>query len=117
MVLYYFIQESIWEISHFQVARLTDGYDEISLTDKFTVISNNENRIYQASDLGLDSVSPEDLHGGNTIEEAAEIFTTILSGKGTTKQNQVVLANAAFSIKTFKPESTFESCLMKPNNH
>lgn len=87
-----------------------DGYDEISLTGKFTIVNNQETKTYEASDLGLQAVSAEDLFGGKTVEEAAHIFTSILDGNGTSSQNQVVLTNAAFSIQTFKPEQSFEIC-------
>jgi len=87
-----------------------DGYDEISLTDKFTIINNHGTKTYNTTDLGLQAVSPDDLFGGNTVEEAAHIFTSILDGKGTQQQNQVVLTNAAFCIQIFKPEQSFEIC-------
>lgn len=87
-----------------------DGYDEISLTGKFTIVNNQGTTTYEASDLGLQAVSAEDLFGGKTVEEAAHIFTSILDGNGTSSQNQVVLTNAAFSIQTFKPEQSFEIC-------
>ena len=87
-----------------------DGYDEISLTDKFTILNNQGSTTYEAADLGLESVKAQDLYGGNTVEEAAHIFTSILDRKGTKSQNQVVLANAAFCIQTFNPDQSFTSC-------
>lgn len=48
--------------------------------------------------LGKRMVSPEDISGGNSVEEAAKIFTTILKGDGTWAQNAVVLANAAMAL-------------------
>ncbi|HLG39871.1 MAG TPA: hypothetical protein VI461_09395, partial [Chitinophagaceae bacterium] len=44
-------------------------------------------------------VSPEDINGGNSVEEAAKIFSTILKGEGTWAQNAVVLANAAMALQ------------------
>jgi anthranilate phosphoribosyltransferase len=42
-----------------------------------------------------------DIEGGTTIEEsAAQLFTTIISGKGTEAQNNVVCANAGMVIAT-----------------
>lgn len=87
-----------------------DGYDEISLTGKFTIVNSLGTKTYDPSDLGLESVSPEELFGGNSVEEAADIFRSILEGNGTHSQNQVVLTNAAFSIQTFKPKQSFENC-------
>ena len=48
--------------------------------------------------LGKRMVTQYDIHGGNTVEEAAKIFTTILKGEGTWAQNAVVLANAAMAL-------------------
>ncbi len=43
-------------------------------------------------------VSPSDIYGGNSPEEAAKIFLDILKGKGSWAQNAVVLANAAMAL-------------------
>ena len=44
----------------------------------------------------------EQLHGGETIEEAAGIFNKILKGDGSEAQNNAVLANAGLAIATVK---------------
>ena len=51
-----------------------------------------------AEQIGKRVVSPVDLHGGATVEEAAKIFLRILKGEGTWAQNAVVLANAAMAL-------------------
>ena len=43
------------------------------------------------------------------MEEAAKIFITILSGKGTQMQNDVVFSNAALAISMMKNISIDES--------
>jgi anthranilate phosphoribosyltransferase len=48
--------------------------------------------------LGKRMVSPQDISGGNSVEEAAKIFIKILQGEGTWAQNAVVLANAAMGL-------------------
>jgi anthranilate phosphoribosyltransferase len=48
--------------------------------------------------LGKRMVSPSDIYGGTTPEEAAKIFHQILKGKGTWAQNAVVFANAAMAL-------------------
>ncbi|HEY6064399.1 MAG TPA: anthranilate phosphoribosyltransferase, partial [Chitinophagaceae bacterium] len=55
-------------------------------------------QIMTPEQLGKRMVSPQDIHGGNSVEEAAKIFTTILNGEGTWAQNAVVLANAAMAL-------------------
>ena len=43
-------------------------------------------------------VMPEDIYGGNTVEEAAHLFAKIIKGEGSFAQNAVVLANAAMAL-------------------
>lgn len=75
-----------------------DGYDEISLTNDTKVITNQGERIMTPEQLGKRLVSAEDITGGNSIDEAAKIFLTILKGEGSWAQNAVVLANAAMGL-------------------
>lgn len=92
----------------FTIIHSLDGYDEISLTNDTKVITNEGERIMTPEQLGKRMVSPEDISGGNSVEDAAKIFTTILKGDGTFAQNAVVLANAAMALhctgnyKTYK---------------
>jgi anthranilate phosphoribosyltransferase len=82
----------------FTIIHTLDGYDEISLTNDTKVITNEGERIMTPEQLGKRMVSPQDISGGNSVEEAAKIFTTILKGEGTWAQNAVVLANAAMAL-------------------
>jgi anthranilate phosphoribosyltransferase len=43
-------------------------------------------------------VSATDIHGGNTVEDAAKLFLRIIRGDGSWAQNAVVLANAAMAL-------------------
>lgn len=82
----------------FTIIHSLDGYDEVSLTNDTKVISNNGERIATPEELGKRSVVPEDIYGGNTVEEAAKIFKRVIKGEGTWAQNAVVLANAAMAL-------------------
>ena len=82
----------------FTIIHSLDGYDEISLTNDTKVITNKGEQIMTPEQLGKRMVSPQDIHGGNTVEGAAKIFLTILKGEGTWAQNAVVLANAAMGL-------------------
>jgi len=82
----------------FTIIHGLDGYDEISLTNDTKVITNEGEQIMTAEQLGKRMVSPQDISGGNSVEEAAKIFATILRGEGTWAQNAVVLANAAMAL-------------------
>jgi anthranilate phosphoribosyltransferase len=84
--------------SAFTIIHSLDGYDEISLTNDTKVITNKGEKIMSAEVLGKRTVSATDLYGGNSVEEAAKIFMTILRGEGTWAQNAVVLANAAMAL-------------------
>lgn len=88
-----------------------DGYDEISLTDNFRVISKVKEEILSPSDLMLEKINSIDLDGGATLEDSVRIFMNVLENKATKAQKNAVLANAIFGIKCFHPEKTFEECL------
>lgn len=75
-----------------------NGYDEISLTGPFKLFSNLGEDQLEPADLNLPLVNAEDISGGDTVKEAAEIFMRILEGKGTPQQNAVVIANAGMAL-------------------
>jgi anthranilate phosphoribosyltransferase len=92
----------------FIIIHSLDGYDEISLTNDTKVITEEGERIMSPEELGKRMVSPNDISGGNSVEEAAKIFSKILSGEGTWAQNAVVLANAAMALYGTKAYSTYD---------
>ena len=96
--------------SAFTIIHGLDGYDEISLTGDTKVITNAGEKIYSAEDLGKRAVSPMDIYGGNSVEEAAKIFMTILKGGGTWAQNAVVLANAAMALQCTAKYKNYDEC-------
>jgi anthranilate phosphoribosyltransferase len=82
----------------FTIIHGLDGYDEISLTGDTKVITNQGEKIMTPEELGRRMVNATDIYGGNTVEEAAKIFTRILKVEGSWAQNSVVLANAAMAL-------------------
>lgn len=88
-----------------------DGYDEISLTGEFKVKTNSMEKIFSPSDLGFARVSPDELYGGTTVEEARRTFDNVLQNKALEGQKHVVLANAAFAIKVIEQDKPLEECL------
>jgi anthranilate phosphoribosyltransferase len=94
----------------FTIIHTLDGYDEISLTGDAKVITNKGEKILTPEDLGKRPVSPEDIHGGNSVEEAAKIFLKILKGEGTWAQNAVVIANAAMALQCIGKYKDYEVC-------
>ncbi|GAB4238623.1 MAG: anthranilate phosphoribosyltransferase [Ekhidna sp.] len=84
----------------FAIVHSLDGYDEVSLTSDFKCITNTSEGMLSAREMGLPAYQPQELHGGDTIKEAANIFTKILDGEGTDAQQDVVIANAGLAIAT-----------------
>jgi anthranilate phosphoribosyltransferase len=92
----------------FGVVHALDGYDEVSLTGSFKLITNSGESILSPEDLGLATVNARELFGGETLKESMEIFQDILEGKGTQVQRNVVLANAGLALATARELSPQE---------
>ena len=75
-----------------------DGYDEVSLTGPFKMLSNQNEKMLFPEDLGFKTWPQEALWGGKTVEDSAEIFIQVLQREGTEAQNEVVTANAGLAI-------------------
>lgn len=95
----------------FAVVNNLDGYDEISLTDEFKVMTNRYETIYRPSDLGFPVTRQEELYGGNTPEAAARIFDNVLENQATRAQTDCVLINASFAIQAIEPMKPIEECV------
>ncbi|MBT8376855.1 MAG: anthranilate phosphoribosyltransferase [Bacteroidia bacterium] len=85
---------------NYAVVHALDGYDEISLTGPTKVITNTSEVLFSPEDLNVPNIQPQDIFGGNTVEDAANLFLSIIDGKGTESQNNVVCANAGLAIAT-----------------
>jgi anthranilate phosphoribosyltransferase len=92
----------------FTIIHSLDGYDEISLTSDTKVITAKGEKVLSAEQIGKRVVSPLDINGGTTVEEAAKIFLKILKGEGTWAQNAVVLANAAMALNCMGDYETYD---------
>ncbi|MBC7798937.1 MAG: anthranilate phosphoribosyltransferase, partial [Pyrinomonadaceae bacterium] len=103
----YFLEDSACS---FALVNSRDGYDEISLTGAFDVVSNDGAETFYPEDLGFAAINENELGGGENVEQAARQFLEILRGDGTNAQNTVVYANAMFAIKLVKPELSFAEC-------
>ncbi len=96
---------------NFTIIHALDGYDEISLTGSTKTISNYTEGMLTPLDFGVSALKQEEIAGGDSIEESANIFMNILRGKGTEAQNNVVCANAGMAIATVEgidPKLGFE---------
>lgn len=95
--------------TNFSIVYDLEGFDEVSLTGNVKIISNASEKILKPEDFNTKSVTLHQIKGGETVEEAAKIFMTILSGNGTQMQNDVVFANSALAISMMKNISIDES--------
>lgn len=96
----------------FTILHSLDGYDEISLTSDTKVITRQGERVITPEELGKRMVMPEDIRGGDTVEEAAAVFRAILRREGTWAQNAVVLANAAMALYCTGNYATYEEAYL-----
>ncbi|PSL06477.1 anthranilate phosphoribosyltransferase [Cecembia rubra] len=97
----------------FSILHALDGYDEISLTGDFKMISNEGEKLLSPESFGLPTIVSSSINGGETVEESARIFDNILKGKGTPEQSAVVVANAAAALLTAKPGLSNEEAVAK----
>lgn len=83
----------------FMILHALDGYDEVSLTGPFKTITKQDEQVLHPSQLGFDTLSPQELSGGTTVEKSARIFINVLQNEGTAGQQQAVLANASLALQ------------------
>lgn len=95
----------------FMILHSLDGYDEVSLTGSFKVITNRTERLLEPEQLGLHTHLPESLSGGHTVEESAQIFMNVLNNEATIAQKQAVIANAAMALFTANRAGTTEEAI------
>ena len=92
---------------NYTIVHSLDGYDEVSLTSPFKVITSGMECIYRPEQLGFAVATGDELSGGSSVKEACRIFDRVLAGEATTGQENCVVANAAFAIRTLRPELSF----------
>jgi anthranilate phosphoribosyltransferase len=98
------------EKKQFIVIHSLDGYDEVSLTSAIKTFSPEGEGLLDPSSFNMPYISAGSLHGGDSIEEAAEIFLSVLENRATTEQKNTVLANSALAISCFqKGQSLIDS--------
>ena len=54
--------------------------------------------VISPGDLGLERLDPQEIRGGDSVEQSAGIFIDVLEGNGTMAQSHVVCANAGMAI-------------------
>lgn len=99
--------------SEYTIVYSFDGYDEISLTSDFKLISKQTEQLVQPFELNFKTLQPHEIAGGESVAEAAKLFLKVLHGDGTPAQNNVVCINAAMAIHCVHPERTIFDCFME----
>lgn len=97
---------------NFSIIHALDGYDEVSLTGSFKLISNNTETLVSPESMGFRKLAQEELYGGETVADASKIFEIVLSNRGTEAQSNVVLSNAGLAIATSKQLAVSEGVSM-----
>lgn len=110
--LYNYILQEEKDINY-GIIHALDGYDEISLTSGFKFFTKNGEQIINPEDFGQKRIQQSEIFGGDSVADAAKIFKTILDGKGTEAQNNVVLTNAAFALKIVDDALSFNDAFEK----
>lgn len=82
----------------FLILHALDGYDEISLTGDFKIITPQSEQVVSPQALGLHTVRAEELSGGKTVEDSARIFLNVLNNTATLPQKEAVIANSAMAL-------------------
>lgn len=88
-----------------------DGYDEISLTSGFKLVTNHFEKVFTPKDMGLNYVDPQDIFGGATAADAQKIFDNVLNNTATIAQKSVILANAACGISIIDRNLSIEESI------
>ena len=95
------------EREEFVVLHGLDGFDELTFLGATRILGKNRDEIVSESPNSA-AFTIEDLQGGNTAVDSAEILISILLGKGTLAQNTVIAGNVALAIQTFQPTIAYE---------
>ncbi len=104
----YLLQGSI---QSYKILHSLDGYDEISLTGPFKVISKKGEQLLNPEDLSFLKLKEEHIYGGTSLEETSRIFLNILKNESSPEQKNVVTANSAMAIHCIEPKKSIEECL------
>ncbi len=106
--LYNYINQTVG--GSYALVHSLDGYDEVSLTANTKIVSMMGEELLTPEQMGFATIKQEDLHAGNSIAEAADIFSNVLKNSCTQAQKDVVIANAALAIRVICPQKSLHDC-------
>ncbi|HWY37638.1 MAG TPA: anthranilate phosphoribosyltransferase [Bacteroidia bacterium] len=108
--VYHYLLQS--EDRSYCIVHSLDGYDEISGTSDFKCYTQAGEHVVSPQEFNLPVVSEESLFGGDTVEQAAKIFTAVLENKGTVQQAEIVAINSAYAIHCYTNKPVTD-CLLQ----
>ncbi len=97
----------------FGIVYAYDGYDEISLTSDFQLITQRGSERFSPQKIGFASLLQHELAGGDSAKDSAKILIDILENNGTQAQTNAVVANAAAALYSADPKLSFEDAILK----
>lgn len=97
--------------TNYAIVHSLDGYDEVSLTGPFKLISQKAEVLLQPEDMGLHRTLASEIKGGESIADGAAIFANILEGKGSQAQREVIYANAGMALTCYYPGKSVIDCV------
>ncbi len=103
------------EEKEFRVVHSLDGYDEVSLTADTRIFSPEGEQLIRAADFDMQTLMPQELYGGESVEDAAAIFLKILQGEGTKAQNDAVVANSALAVHCYRKSISLKEAVEEAN--
>lgn len=98
---------------HHAVVFSEDGYDEISLTSPVKISGTGLHKVLQPEAFNSKKIAKASLYGGDSVQEAADLFLKILKGTGTAEQEAAVCANAGMAIYLLEPKKELSDCIAK----
>ena len=87
--------------THYYLVNSLDGYDEISLTSDVLITTNGSEQVISKDELPFKSIKAGEISAGNSIEDAAKIFISVLKDEASEAQKNVVLINSAFAMRCY----------------
>src|SRR5690606_13155419 len=77
----------------FSIVHSLDGFDEVSLTDKFLHYPRQYRSVRSPEELEFQLVRQDELFSGETLDEAKAIFLSVLKNESPDSRTNVVLVN------------------------
>jgi len=92
---------------YFTILHGMEGFDELTFIGKTRILGPHRDELIGDSPLKT-ALTLNELSGGKTARESAQLLIRILKGKGDPAHTTVIAGNVALALQTFHPEMDFE---------